>query len=383
MTSKKLNFNQVIDALLDDDAPFPFAYLMSLSDILPANLEALKRSWGLISPARKTVLMENVEIIHEAELTSNFEGLAVLALDDVTAAVRVSGLRLFNEYENSHFISRFIDLLENDKDMNVRSQAASTLGKYLYLAEIDMIDEKYLQQINEALVKVLRSDENELVRQKALESLGFSSRMEAKEFIQIAYNSGDYNWIASSLIAMGRSAEEAYATLVLPMLAHPDARIQREAVFAAGELELTSTKKLLLRLAMESKSDDELWTEVIIALSKIGGDGVLEVFDKLLEDATSGEEEDFLNEAIENLGLTNDMSLEFDMMDLQDPEDESLIEVNLEDQEFDLDDYGKSWIDELEENLKAKIDLFSDEDDDYDDRDELNDDEDPDEDDLY
>jgi len=301
MTTNNINFNQVIDSLLDDNAQFPVAYMMSLSDIPPANLEILKRSWGQISPARKAVLMENIEIIHETEITSNFEDIAELALEDGNSAVRISGLRLFWDYENAHLIRKFIDLMQNDPDIGVRAQAASTLGKYMYLSEIEMIDTRYQHAIDDALIKVMRSNEKELVRQKALESFGYSSNPEVKGFIHNAYNSGDYNWISSSLEAMGRSADENYASLVLPMLAHPDLRVQREAVFAAGELELSSARKLLLRMALELEQDEDLWVQVVSALSKIGGEGVLEVFEKLLEDASTDEEEDFLNEAIETL----------------------------------------------------------------------------------
>jgi hypothetical protein len=360
---ENINFNLVVDALLDDNAEFPVPYMMSLSDITPANLAMLKRSWSQITPARKAILMENIEIIHEAEITSNFEDIAELALDDANAAARISGLRLFWDYENSHLIRKFIAMLENDPDVGVRAQAASTLGKYVYLAEIEMIDTKYLQMIDETLLKILRSNESDLVRQKALESLGYSSNPQVSGFIHTAYNSGDYNWISSSLEAMGRSADENYASLVLPMLAHPDLRIQREAVFAAGELELSAARKLLMRMAFELEQDEDLWVQVISALSKIGGEGVYEVFERLLENASTDEEEDFLNDAIENLNLTNEMAIGFDLMGFKEPQEDAFREINLENEDFDIDDYSKSWIDELEENLDSAFGDEFDEDD--------------------
>lgn len=354
MTLDKINFNKIVDALLDDDAEFPVSYMMRLSDISLPDLEKLRRSWNLISPARKVALMENIEVIHETEITSNFEEIAILALDDGNAIVRTSGVRLFTDYENSHFVKKFINMLENDPDVGVRSQSAITLGKYMYLAEVDKIDARYRNLISEVLIKILRSDENELVRQKALESIGYSSREEVKEFINNAYNSGDYNWISSSLEAIGRSADDQYAGLVLPMLAHPEMRIQRGAVFAAGELELSSAKNLLMKLVMELEPDEDLWVEAVSALSKIGGDGVLEVFERLMEDASTDEEELFISEATEILKLTNDMALNFDFMGLKEPVEETFREVNLEDEDFDLDDYGKTWVEELEEKLASQ-----------------------------
>ena len=78
MNAQKINFNQIIDALLDDDAQFPIDYIMVLSDITPANLEILRRAWGQISPVRKALLMENIEVFHVSEITSNFEDIATL-----------------------------------------------------------------------------------------------------------------------------------------------------------------------------------------------------------------------------------------------------------------------------------------------------------------
>ena len=99
----------------------------------------------------------------------------------------------------------------------------------------------------------------------------------------------------------------------------------------------------------------------------------MELFGRLLEDACTEEEDTFLPEAIVNLNLTNDMSLDFDLMGLKDPDEDEFIEINLEDDDFDLDDYGKSWIEELEENLNSKI---GDEFDDMEDLDEVEDEDD-------
>jgi len=62
------------------------------------------------------------------------------------------------------------------------------------------------------------------------------------------------------------------------------------------------------------------------------------------------------------------MSLGFDLMGFKEPVEDTFREIDLEDEEFDIDDYGKSWIDELEENLEARIgDEFDEDDDDEED----------------
>jgi hypothetical protein len=356
---KTINFNQVIDALLDDAANFPVSYLLTLSDITPANLVMLKQSWGQISPVRKSHLMESIELVHEEEITSNFEDIAEIALDDPNSPVRTIALRLFMDFEKPRLIQKFIHLMTTDPDIEVRSQAAIVLGKYVYLLETDAIDERYRNPLEEALIKVIKSDDHEIVRQKALESFGFSSHDSVKENIYYAYHSGDRNWITSALEAIGRSADESYEGLVLPMLAHPDLRIQKAAVFAAGELELATTRKLLMRMALETNGDEDLWVEAVSALSKIGGEGVVEVFELLLERAESDEEEEFLNEAMEELNLTNGLALDFDLLGIRKPDTSELRETDISDDDFDIEDYEPSWVDDLEERLAQKLDSLN------------------------
>lgn len=50
-------------------------------------------------------------------------------------------------------------------------------------------------------------------------------------------------------------------------------------------------------------------------------------------------------------------------MGFKEPQEDAFREINLEDEDFDIDDYSKSWIDELEENLDSTFGDEFDEDD--------------------
>ncbi len=354
--SKKIRFQSVIDALLDDDADFPEYYLNSFSDIETKELSQLLSIWNQITPERKARLFENLEILNDTDTLMDFSQIAHIGLSDPNAVVRASGIRMLWDYEDEKNIPIFIELLKNDIDVGVRTEAAGGLGKYIYLGEIEEIRSTNLKLIEETLLKIMRSSENDLVRQKSLESLGFSSRPEVPPLITNAFQSGNESWLMYALSAMGRSADEIWTSNVLSMLAHPELKIQIEAVKASGELEIKQARKLLIKLILETDFDEDLWVESIWALSKIGGENVQKVFEKLLEKAGSEEEEDFLKEALDNLYLTNGIAPNFELLDLEEPDETQMHEFDINEGELDLDSIEKSWVEDMEESLEEEID---------------------------
>jgi len=161
---------------------------------------------------------------------------------------------------------------------------------------------------------------------------------------------------------------------VLSMLAHPELKIQIEAVKASGELEIKQARKLLIKLVLETDFDEDLWVESIWALSKIGGENVQKVFEKLLEKAGSEEEEDFLKEALDNLYLTNGIAPNFELLDLEEPDESQMHEFDINEGELDLDSIEKSWIEDMEESFEEEIDDQIDDDSDDEFEDDLDED---------
>ena len=363
---EKVKFQVVVDALLDDDADFPIIYFPAFSDLEGEDLKLLLSVWNQITPARKTNLFENLEIIHENDTLIDFNQIAKIALADDNAAIRAAGLRMLWEYEDEKLIPTLIELLKVDFDPIVRSQAAAALGKYVYLGEIEEIHPDLLKMTEDSLMTAYQSSDDDIVRLKSLEALGYSSRDEVPGIINSAFNSGKYEWIASALVAMGRSVDENWASQVLSMLAHPDERIQKEAANAAGELELKQARKLLLKLVLETDPDEELWHICVWSLSKIGGEHVKDVFDQLLENASTDDEIEFLEEALDNLFLTDGIAANLDLMGFSEPDIDSLREVDIEEDDFDYESIRKSWIEDLEDKLDAQLDDDLDEEDFYD-----------------
>jgi len=205
----------------------------------------------------------------------------------------------------------------SDEAAEARAAAASALGMYIYLGEVEELPEKLLHHIEDNLLKVTQGNDVPLVRRRALESLGYSSRQEVLPLIQNAYASGKVDWLETALFAMGRSANKRWAKPVLEMLNSDTTSIRFEAARAAGELELTEATESLLELLQNEDMDMRM--AAAWSLSQIGGGGVREVLEEMLEEAENEDEIELLEDALDNLTFTEEVQL-FDLIDIPDEE---------------------------------------------------------------
>jgi HEAT repeat protein len=300
-------FQTVLAALRDDSRPFPPRYLHEFSDLTPENLQALLETWPAVSVARKRSLLEDLETLHEADTLVSFDVLAKPLLRDADPQVRAAAIRLLWECEDTDLIPAFIEILERDSDSQVQATAATALGQFIYLGELEEISQALLQQVEEHLLEAVNNQTNAvLVRRRALEALGASSRPEIPALIEAAYDRPGPDWKISALFAMGRSGDTRWEKLVLANLRASNDEIRLEAVRAAGELELTSARASLLD-ALEDEEDADIRREIIWALSKIGGPGIQERLLELLDAEEDEDEADFLEEALDNLAFTESL----------------------------------------------------------------------------
>jgi hypothetical protein len=312
---KNVSMRQVLAALMDDQAPFPATYLHHLSDLEGMDLAALHSVWPQVHANRRYGVLEDLEELVALDTLVSFNAIARMALPDPHPRVRAVAIRLLNEDEDVGLASIFMQMLEQDPDVGVRAEAAAALGRFVYRGELEEIPLDIFRAIENRLIETANSSEDALIRRRALESLGFSGREEVPALIRQAYQSGNEDWIASALFAISRSADSAWEPEVKRMLRHPRANVQVEAVRAAGELELDSTRRILLDLLEEEAQDSDIRAAVIWSLSQIGGDEVRDTFETLLEETEDEEELELLSDALDNLNFTEDMGM-FTLLDM-------------------------------------------------------------------
>ena len=101
-------------------------------------------------------------------------------------------------------------ILSSDKDASALAEAASALGKFVQLGELEELPKKTQRRIEDALFEKINSEDDANVRRQALEAIGYSSRLEVATFIELAFHREDPDWQASALLAMGRSSDERW-----------------------------------------------------------------------------------------------------------------------------------------------------------------------------
>ena len=315
-----LSFQSVLDALLSDRSEFPRRYLKELSDLGPLELKNLLDVWPRLKPGRKLSLLEDLDALAETDTLVSFDELALALLADPDPDVRTRAIRLLDEYENPKVVPSFLDMLKNDPELNVRVEAANALHLFVDLGELEEIPEDIYHQVEDALLASAASEDESRVRRVALESLGYSSRPEVTTLIESAFHREDPAWQASSLVAMGRSADERWDEEVTNSLVHVNDNIRKAAVQAAGELSLQLARPILLKMLGEEE-DEGILNAAIWSLSQIGGEDVRTYLENLL-DAIEDDDDQiaFLEEALDNLAFTEDLE-RFDLLAF-DPDDE-------------------------------------------------------------
>lgn len=325
MPAKKTHnvpFQMVINALLDESKMFPPTYLRRFSDISKEELEQVEKIWPQVNPARRVALLEDLEELNDSDLTVSFKDFNRFALNDSEPGVRVIAVRMLWEEPENALAQKFTQMMDDDPDATVRSAAASALGMFVYLGELEEIPQPLHQQVVDDLLRVTSGPDTTLVRRRALESLGFSGREEVPPLIQAGFDSGDLEWMTSALFAMGRSADPRWEQAVLSMLDHDEQRIQAEAARAAGQLELAAAREILIDLVGQYPDlDEDVYANSIWSLSQIGGDEVGAVLENALEQTEDEDLADFIESALENLEFTEEFEV-LDMFDFGAPDED-------------------------------------------------------------
>jgi HEAT repeat protein len=317
--AQNVPFKSVLEALLDNSRPFPARHLNHFSDLKPDDLKALLKIWPQVAPRRKQALLEDLEELAEADTLTSFEDLARPLLTDADPQVRVLAMRLLWECEDPRLAPVYLEILNRDEDPAARAAAATALGLFVYLGELEQIPAALHRQVEEDLLQATASAPETLVRRRALEALGASSRHEVPPLIEAAYAEQSPDWVVSAIYAMGRSADDRWEQQVLANLRNPHDEIRIESIRAAGELELKATWPVLLE-ALDDEEDLEARRALVWALSKIGGEGVRSRLEELLETEPDDEEVEFVEEALDNLAFNESTGL-FDLFDFE-PDDE-------------------------------------------------------------
>jgi len=265
-----LPIEKIIADLVNIEQPLRNSRLVALSNLNLEELELWEQAWNNIESKRRRQIMYRLVELAEDNLQLNFDGIFRNCLKDQDAEVRGKAVEGLWESEDTSLINPFINLLEQDGSVNVQVAAATALGKFAMLAELNKLRSCYTSKICQTLLGVI-SDKNRAVevRRRALEAVAPLNLPQVEKNIREAYQSHSRKLKSSAIYAMGKNCNRSWLPLLLRELSSADAEIRYEAAGACGELGEEEAAPYLIELVGDSDVDVQL--AALQALSKIGG----------------------------------------------------------------------------------------------------------------
>lgn len=317
--SPKIDFSQLLSALADQNQPFPSKLLPRFSDLSRHDIKEIEKVWPQLDTKRKVSVLEDLEDLAEDDMLVNFDDFAMAILSDPDPMVRVIAIRLLSECERPALVTCLTDLMIEDSNDAVRAAAASNLGRFVLLGELDSIPETLKIANIQNLLDVVNGHDLPQVRRRALESLGYSCHPAVPELLQKAYDSKDILWVASALYAMGRSADDRWIKHVMKKIDSPDLEVQYEAIRAAGELEIRAAKEIFFDMLDDEVEGQDIRFAIVWSLSQLGGDDSKQKLEQLLDESEDADEINLLERALENIELSGEVVEGLDLMDFDLP----------------------------------------------------------------
>jgi HEAT repeat protein len=322
--SSKISFQNVLDHLLDSKKDIPQGHLKLYSDLDPKSLRLFLDIWPSVASTRKLTLLDTLLSHLESDTIVSYEEIGKALLDDPDGEVRARAIRLLIESDDPKFASKLVDIFLHDAELSPRMEAVQLLGEFVLRGELDKIKSAQQRKIEDALISVIRGEDNTALRKRALESLGFSSRIEVATLIESAFERADPAWVASALRAMGRSQDnERWSDNVISTLLDEEPLIKIAAIEAAGQLCIEEAVPLLLQILDDEEEDDDIAVAAIWSLSQIGGEDARTYLVALIEQNEDEDLVEFLEDALENLNFTDELN-QFDLLTL----DEDDVEID-------------------------------------------------------
>jgi HEAT repeat protein len=276
-------------------------WLARFSDLPRDGAKTFRREWAMLPETLRVDVVRRFDTLSEEHVELNFGRALRVALDDPSPVVRQLAIAGLWEDESGELLARLRGILRDDPSPDVRSEAASALGRFSQRASVETLPDEATSGLRDDLVRATQSSSSSYAEQRrALESLGpFGVEPEVSAAIQEAFESGDHGLQCSAVRAMGLSRESRWLPMILSELQSEEPELRFEAARSAGLMGSTDALPLLLDAARDD--DPEVRHTAINAIAQIGGRGAARALERLAEDASEADLE-LIDAALEEVG---------------------------------------------------------------------------------
>jgi HEAT repeat protein len=280
-----LPIEETIAALGDSAKPLLSSRLTELSHLNAQELALLEKEWGKIEPKRRRQIIYRLVELAEDNFELDFDDIFKSCLRDEDADVQSKAIEGLWESEETSLIDPLIELLEPESPEKVQATAATALGKFALLAELEKLRPHHKTRVCRALLGVIEDSDRPLeIKRRALEAAAPLSLPQMGKAIARAYRSGVPRLKTSAIFAMGKNCDPRWLPILIKELGNDDAEIRYEAAQACGELGEKEATPYLRELTTDPDIDVQL--AAIQALGKIGGPEAKDSLERCLTDAS-------------------------------------------------------------------------------------------------
>jgi HEAT repeat protein len=252
--------------------------LHRLSSLSADEARYLAEIWFTISaPVRRRLLVRLVAIA-ERDFEMDFGAVYRVALEDTDADVRRSAVEGLWEDEDVRLVPSLVLCLADDSP-SVRAAAATALGRFVLLGELEKIRPGPFGAAYDALIRCCRVEKEAEVWRRALESLAYVSNRDVNALIETGYAASEHRTRVSAVFSMGRSGHDRWSHHVRRELFSADPEMRYEGARACGELSLSAAVDDLVELTRDV--DAEVREAAIQSLGQIGGTRARQVVERL------------------------------------------------------------------------------------------------------
>jgi HEAT repeat protein len=304
MARKTTDFAEVLALVEDLAEPISSKVFYGLSGLDREKLDLLATRWPKLPVERRRTLLQALNEISEADFEMDFRDISHLALKDPDSEVRQYAVEGLWEDESLLFMHKLVQIVKHDTSLNVRAAAMVELGRFILLGEYGDIPDAQARMVQETVLEIYNSDEDDELRRRAVEALANCGHEAVHGMIEELYNHEDLPMRQSAVFAMGRTCDADWSPEILREMQSELSEMQYEAIRAAGHLELAEAVPVIARMIDETE-DGEILDIAIWALGEIGGERARKILSDLGARAEAQDDEDLYDAAQEALNAAN------------------------------------------------------------------------------
>lgn len=249
----------------------------ALSDLSRQQTRSITTVWPTLPGETRQSLLQTANDLSASHVDLDFGRLFRVALDDNDASIRLLAIAGLADDASRSCRELMLRLAVTDPSVDVQAAALANLTDSVADNLDPDEDDPFLEGFGSFVARVAGQDDAPFaVRVRAIEALGvLPQSIETRALINSAWEHGDSALAVAALLAIARSRESRWLSLVRPELTSEDAEIRFAAVRALGGAGTTDDVEALATALVDDDVDVRL--AAIAALGEIAGPGAVRV----------------------------------------------------------------------------------------------------------